>query len=93
MMFTRLTFFLALSAASPLAAATPSHVVFDVKGMTCSTCPITVRALLKKLPGVEEAKVDAEKHTAAVRFDSGKVSADRIAQALTEAGFPAAPRK
>lgn len=92
-MFTRLTVFLALFAASLSALATPSQVVLDVKGMTCATCPITVRAVLRKVPGVEEAKVDGEKHTAAVKFDSGKVSTDQIAKAVTEAGFPASPRK
>lgn len=82
-----------LLVASLAAYAAPSELVLDVKGMTCSTCPITVRAVLKKLPGVEEAKVDGEKHIASVKFDSTRVSPEAIAKAVTEAGFPAVPRK
>jgi copper chaperone CopZ len=68
-------------------------VVLDVKGMTCATCPLTVKVVLKKQPGVDDVKMDAGKHTAEVKFDPAKVTPDRLAKAVTQAGYPAAPRK
>ena len=93
-MIERLAASLLLVAATLSVAASPSDkVVLDVKGMTCAACPVTVKTVLKKQPGVEEVKVDLQKHTAEIRFDSGKVSAEKLAQAVTEAGFPATAQK
>ncbi|HWH38624.1 MAG TPA: cation transporter [Usitatibacter sp.] len=77
----------------PALAAPTQQVVLDVKGMDCAACPITVKAVLRKQPGVEEAKVDLEKQIAEVRFDAAKVTPDKLAAAVSEAGFPASPRK
>lgn len=93
MMPTRLTLLLALAAFSTVVDAASAEVILDVKGMTCSTCPITLRAVLRKLGGVEDVVVDAKRHTAAVRFDEAKVSRERIEKAATEAGFPAVARQ
>ena len=68
-------------------------VTLDVKGMTCAACPVTVKVVLKKQPGVDDVKMDAEKHTAEVRFDPAKVSPDQLAKAVTEAGYPTSARK
>ena len=78
---------------STAGAAGSTLTVLDVHGMDCATCPITVKTILKKQPGVEEVKVDFGKATAEVRFDPEKVSQERLAQAVTEGGFPSAPRK
>lgn len=86
------TTLLALAAGAAIAASS-QQVVLDVKGMDCAACPITVKTVLKKLPGVEDVKVDAKRNTAQVRFDSVKVSPDKIVQAVTDAGFPATARK
>lgn len=68
-------------------------VILDVKGMTCATCPLTVKVVLKKQPGVDDVKMDADKHTAEVKFDPAKASPDQLAKAVTQAGYPATPRK
>ena len=68
-------------------------VTLDVKGMHCASCPVTVKVLLKKQPGVDDVKMDAEKHTAEVKFDPAKVSPEKLAQVVTEAGYPTTPRK
>ena len=68
-------------------------VTLDVEGMHCASCPLTVKVVLKKQPGVDEVKMDAEKHTAEVKFDPAKVSPEKLAQVVTEAGYPAAARK
>jgi periplasmic mercuric ion binding protein len=77
-------FFLAGSAF----AATVETAVLDVKNMTCSLCPITVKKSLEKVPGVTEAKIDYERKTATVKFDSEKASTGALVKATTEAGFP-----
>jgi mercuric ion binding protein len=65
----------------------------DVRGMTCPTCPLTVKVALKHQPGVADVKVDLQHGTARVTFDPAKVSVDRLAKAVTDAGYPATPRK
>ena len=93
-MFAR---YLAMTCTSlaPLAvlAAPLQEAMIDVKGMDCAACPITIKAVLKKQPGVEEVKVDAQKHTAGVKFDPAKVSPEKLAVVITEAGFPSTVRK
>jgi mercuric ion binding protein len=79
--------------ASTATATDSQHAVLDVRGMDCATCPITVKAVLRKQPGVKDVKVDFTKRTAEVTFEPGKVSPEKLAQVVTEAGFPSTPRK
>ena len=81
------------AAASTVGASDSQRTVLDVHGMDCATCPITVKTVLRKQPGVEDVKVDFAKGTADIRFDPGKVSREKLAQVVTEAGFPSTPRK
>ena len=64
-----------------------------VKGMTCSTCPLTVKLALGKQPGVSEVSVDYKAQSASVKFDPEKVKAEQLAAVVTEAGFPATVKK
>ena len=93
-MLNRILLAVCISAAALAAEAAPADkVVLDVKGMDCAACPITVKAVLRKQPGVEDVKVDMKAHTAEVIFDSGKVAPDKLAHLVTEAGFPTTVRK
>ena len=93
-MLNRLVAVLAIAGAAFAAHANEAQkVTLDVKGMTCATCPLTVKVVLKKQPGVDDVKMDAEKHTAEVKFDPAKVSSEQLAKVVTEAGYPATPRK
>jgi copper chaperone CopZ len=49
--------------------------------------------VLKKQAGVDEVKMDAEKHTAEVKLDPAKVTSERLASAVSGAGYPGSPRK
>jgi len=80
-------------AVPPALASLTQQVVLDVKGMDCAACPITVKALLRKQPGVEDVRGDLQKQIAEVRFDAAKVTPGKLAAAVSEAGFPASPRK
>lgn len=89
----RLTALAALSIAFAATAAAAESVTLDIKGMDCATCPVTVKTVLKKQPGVSDVKVDFKKAAAEITFDPGKVTPEKLAQAVTEVGFPSTPRK
>jgi mercuric ion binding protein len=82
----------ALALASAAIAAEPTRVTLDVPSMNCSLCPIAVSGVLRKQPGVHQAKVDLATKTAQIVFDPEKTSPSRLAQAVSDAGYPATPR-
>lgn len=73
---------------SPLALAAPRTVTLDVPGMTCSSCPITVKAALMKLDGVQKVAPDLDKKVAVVTYDDSKTSAQQLTLATKNAGYP-----
>ena len=74
-------------------AADPVRVTLDVPSMNCSLCPIAVTRVLRRQPGVREASASLETKSAVVVFDPGRTSAERLARAVSDAGYPASPRK
>ena len=72
---------------SPLWAA-PQTVSLSVPGMNCSTCPITVRVALAKVPGVEKTVVNLDRREAKVTFDDAKTSIEALTRATLAAGYP-----
>jgi len=64
------------------------QIVLIVEGMHCATCPITVRVTLERLDGVKSAKVSMKEGKAFVDYDPTKVTPDRMAKAVTDAGYP-----
>ena len=76
--------------ATPLGvfAAGPETVVLDVQNMTCELCPITVKKALDKTPGVASTKVDFDKKTATVKFDTDRANVAALIKATTNAGYP-----
>ena len=85
MKYVVLTLGLGLSA--PIWAAQQTAKL-SVPGMTCSTCPITVKKALTKLDGVLDVKSNLERREASVVYDDAKVTLKSITQATGEAGFP-----
>ena len=85
---------LLVSAATAVATGElQSQVTLTVEGMTCASCPITVKRLLANVPGVSEASVNYKTREAQVWFDPDKVQADQLARAVTDIGFPAKVKK
>lgn len=74
---------------SSMAMAAIQTVTLDVQGMTCSTCPITVKIALSKVDGVQYVKASFEKREAVVTFDDQKTSVEKLSLASANAGFPA----
>ena len=84
------TLALVLSAGlSSIAMAAVQTVTLDVAGLTCSSCPITVKKALTKVDGVQQVKASFEKREAVVTFDDTKTSAEKLSLASTNAGYPA----
>jgi mercuric ion binding protein len=74
-------------------AGEPKQVVLDVPGMNCALCPISVKKALEKVPGVRAAKADLATKTAEATYDPDRVSVEKLAKAVTDAGYPATVRK
>ena len=77
----------AIAMTSPAQAATQT-VTLAVPSMDCPVCPITIKKSLTKVPGVSAAKVDFDKREAVVTFDDAKATAQQLAQATGNAGYP-----
>jgi len=73
--------------------ASPQTVTLNVSGMTCATCPITVKKALEKVPGVSKVDVRFEKKQVLVTFDDAKTNTDALVKATTNAGYPSQPEK
>jgi mercuric ion binding protein len=72
---------------SPLWAATKS-VTLAVPGMTCPTCPVTIKKALMKEQGVASVTVRYEKKELIVSFDDAKTTPDAIMKSTAAVGFP-----
>jgi mercuric ion binding protein len=70
-------------------AGTPQTVVLQVKNMTCPACSITIEKALEKMQGVSGQRIDTEAGTVTVTFDGERTSVPKVAEAITNAGFPA----
>lgn len=79
---------LALVAAIAPARAATQTVTLAVPGMTCSSCPITVKKAISKVQGVSKIKVGFEKREAVVTFDDAKTSIQKLTAATENAGYP-----
>ncbi|WP_341198059.1 heavy-metal-associated domain-containing protein [Hyphomonas chukchiensis] len=74
----------AISAEAPLATAS-----FSIENMTCATCPISVRKAMMRVEGVKTVDIDFDSKIASVTFDPAVTTADAIAAASTNVGYPA----
>jgi mercuric ion binding protein len=73
-------------------AAEPKTTILHVSNMTCPACRITIEAALRGEEGVLSSKVDTEAKIVSIRFDPAMTGEARLAEAITNAGFPAKPR-
>lgn len=80
------SFTLALLTTAPVWAATKT-VTLSVPGMTCASCPITVKRALTKVEGVTRAKVSFEKREATVTFDDSRANVQTLTRSTQNAGY------
>lgn len=74
-----------------LAVAAERTLTFAVENMTCATCPYVVKTSMAAVPGVLQVNVSFEAKTATVTFDDAVTDPEAIAEASTNAGYPARP--
>ena len=60
---------------------------FRIEGMNCSHCQAAVTRALKGVAGVESAEVDLDQAQAQVGYDPEKVTVERLAKAVQDAGY------
>jgi copper chaperone CopZ len=71
------------------AAAGSASVTLHVEGMTCASCKVAVRAVLSKIEGVKDARVDVPKKSATVDYDPAKVTPRQLVDAVNRLGYQA----
>jgi mercuric ion binding protein len=68
--------------------AASQTVTLAVPDMTCSACPLTVKAALTKVDGVTKVEASLENKEAVVTFDDAKTSIAALTKATANAGYP-----
>jgi mercuric ion binding protein len=84
-----LALFLTMSLLASPALAAPRTAQLAVANMSCALCAPTVRIAASRVAGVSEVRVDADQGTATVSFDDTLTTPAAIAEAITDAGYPA----
>ena len=88
-MKTNLAFALLLAAMPVASMAATRTTTLDVPGMTCPTCPITIRRSLEKVPGVDAVACDVKLLWGCALYDDSKTEPAELARASADAGYPA----
>lgn len=61
--------------------------VFQVEGMTCSSCVRHINNALKKIEGIEDVEVSLQEKKVTVKHDPAKATAEKINAAISEEGY------
>lgn len=80
------------SEAEPVTAETvlASHrTTLSVGHMTCASCSVTVKLVLRDRAGVVSVEIDARRGKVVVVHDDARVSSQQVADVISGAGFPA----
>ena len=77
------------SSTAEASAESEATSTFDVENMTCGTCPISVKKAMNRVEGVKSVEIDFKTKKATVVYDSNVATADQIAAASTDVGYPA----
>lgn len=62
-------------------------VHLEIGGMTCASCSSSLQRALRSTQGVDSASVNLVDESAAVSFDSGKLTPEGVVEAVVRAGF------
>ncbi len=62
---------------------------FQIRGMHCVGCAMTVDGALEDLPGVKSARTNYARQVAEVEYDERKVTDARLIEAIRAAGYQA----
>ena len=73
--------------------AAPRTVTLSVPGMTCATCPLTVKKAITRVEGVSRIDVRYEQREAVVTYDDARTSVQKLTQATEDAGYPSSVKR
>jgi copper chaperone CopZ len=79
------------SAASAPVVITPTKAqmaLFTIPSMDCPSCAVHIADVLKKTPGVYDAKVDFDTKQATVHYDATRINLPRLREVIDRTGFP-----
>jgi P-type Cu2+ transporter len=77
----------------PINPSDLTKIPLDVSGMKCAGCVQVVEQELNQYPGVKSATVNLITQVAIVEYETDQVNPDKLANILTDAGFPTQVRK
>jgi copper chaperone CopZ len=60
---------------------------FNISGMHCTSCALTIDLDLEEIPGVKSAKTNYAKSITEVEYDPGQVSQENIIAAIAKTGY------
>jgi Cu+-exporting ATPase len=66
---------------------TEKSVTFPVTGMSCANCAMSIERVVKKVPGVKDARVNFAAEQASVSFDPEKVQVQDLVGKIHDAGY------
>ncbi len=66
---------------------------FDIEGMSCASCAMTIEKKLKSLPGVADVSINVVDNKGKVAFSPSLSDTDKIVNAVSESGYKAIPEK
>lgn len=78
---------------SMASSAYAEQACYDVEGMTCVTCTLTLKTAVKRLKGVQDVKASVEKKNAVVQYDTKQTSPDAVKTAIDNVGYKATVRE
>ena len=70
-----------------------SKSCFNVEGMTCATCSLTLKAAIKKLEGIKNISASVDKAEAIVSYDQTKTTKIEILNQINSTGYKATEKK
>jgi len=66
---------------------------YQVDGMTCSACGVTLKTAVKKVDGVKEVTTSVENKEATIIFDPDKTNTSEIKTSIDNIGYRATPKE
>ena len=78
---------------SPFPPNTTTSGTLSVRGMDCASCVAHVERAARQVSGVREVTVNLARGRASVAFDANTTDLDRIASAVSDAGYPTSPER
>ncbi len=80
---------LVMLAFAAVASAATRSVTLEVQGWRCEVCSSATKLALKKLDGVQDVRVDADKSEVVVTYDDAKITPQRLIERIEKQGYRA----